>query len=1236
MTSSPERRNELSSSTLLASPTSSQPFAASHRHGHDAAASICAHLIADHGLSRVRIAHALGLPSLVVEESIRNGVSSVTLRTQLRNWLYEMAAASPAPTKLRVPELLFAQLQEDCAADELDRQERQRAGAAAPSGDDRSPFAALDPISQRHFTRLQQSVGQSFISILNDPGEATASVDWTTWLGGKLYEAFDFNGRTGDLEDVLRSYAAAQTGPESSAALLAEHPPQQDFSGYVRLISEAYQANRREGIANDAQEWRDDDAADAAGDPWHRGSGAAGNGPWPSGVPTLFFAASYDVAVEMRSLSDAVGESPPPAPPGEVAARDRAATSTAAVSPTRVVDGGTFAADFEYLECRNKELRAWESAVEKCLLRHVKHRSEDFFATSRQFGSLSEDARAVLADARVAREGGMRAGELFIAEYLRIGQLYRRRQNFVRLNATATTAQHMLRRIGDVENWAALPERDLGEVQVISSALTELEAVVRGSRDAEQGIAWDMLSRLRCLAEVPGRMRRARKILERVVLDEYCRVLLSGSDEAEAGERATAVCESATRLGLLNTANQLYLTKVVEVLHVMAQESLVSLFMNAGALDDARANELLTIASDPVALAQADARQRLCEFAKQLHFESYLQVLQQFTDVLVDFVTQVSQNWGFFITGALRAALAMYDNCHSIMESATKDLLGRVCGESESLIATLLEVYASGPSLSSMREMVQLVRVSVQFPMQVSSNVASRLAALLRDDRVSGKTPPLSPSTSPNGSAAPSPTAAAAAAAAAGDPPSFAVYRPTRVIGTTVQRLVKRFFRHQHGVNKERVAMVVEGETWTAKEAVDEAIQQQVEKMCSLEASELRAFRLRALWALGVTGAGDGPLRDSTSPPRRAAAPAAAAVSARLTGGADELLSAGATKLYVRVRASGEAQELEGRHVPSSLLVLMDLLHRYHECMAAFPFLAFDAVSRMCELLDAYEGQVAAMVLGARAVENGTLTTITTQHLCVASQCVAFLIDFIPALQTHLASAVHGDVQDATLRDRTSRGAVAVATALGLVGAAMPTHGDTSSVAAAAPERAKLFIENDWNRVTRNCRAHRNEFFSKIGSLVYRKVDDLGHGSVQKGQWLSGGNQWVMAMLREVARLMRAVQPLLPRDDRDGVVVTLLGLLSVMLRESTTRIPAASADDRAAAASDVMLFKANVENFGYDVLRCAEVTSVAAVMQSPKFSFTPVSSEDAVLRWFLPPASTASPARPTAGAPPTR
>ncbi|KPI90518.1 hypothetical protein ABL78_0278 [Leptomonas seymouri] len=1256
------------------------------RSGHDAAASICAHLIVYNGLSRVRIAHAVGLPALVIEESIKNGVSSATLRAQLCSWLYEAAPSQ----KLRVPTELFAQLQEECAADAIEQQ-HQRGGVVSSCGADHSSFSALDSVSQAHFAKLQRSVGQSFISILNDPGEPTTNVDWSTWIGGKLYEAFDFNGSGGSLEDLLRSFKERQVGPDSAAALLAESPPNQDFSAYVKLISDSYQANRREGIANDADEWREETSDLLYSGPTGAGSTpTVDGGPWPHGVPSCFFEKGYDASMEVIKLSEVVGESMPTlsaSPPVAAAVpssssqeRPRSATvaSTRGVAPSsslsatdeagaslpkstatpflsHVVNNTTFTDDFEYLESRNKELRAWESAVEKCLLHHVKHRSEDFFVASKQFGSLSGDARSVLMDVRVAREGGMRAGEHFVSEYLRIGQLYRRRQNFVQLQRTATTAQRLLRRLGDVENWAALPERDFGEMLITANALVDLEAAGKNVDDSASRISWNTLSKLQCLAEVPMRVRAARKALEKVVLNEYARALLSDLGNSDAGEHVSLVCASVTRLGILSTANQLYHVKVVEELHIAAQEAFVSFLMNTGTLDDKSANELLTVvASNTTAFSLPAVRQQLCGFAKNLRYDKYQLVLQQFVDALIDFVTQVSQNWGFFVTGGLHRALAVFDNGASLVQQATRDLLARVCGEAESLVASMLEVYASGEQLSSAAEVLQLVRIGTQFPLRVTNDVAGRLALLLDSSN----------STARRGSLASGAEGEVDAASARrdGEPIGFIVYRPTKVIGTSIQRLAKQFFRRQHRNNKEKITMVTEGETWAAKGTVDAAIQREVEEMCTSDTAALERFRLRAVAMLLSTGEdinGGSSNSGSTHYPHQRGASSFLRYSNLVGNG--ELLDTDATKLYVRLpRSSGAATAAhdsstsfslnsstgptigmsegvgageveEGRLVANSLLVLMDLLHKYNRSIATFPFLAFDVASRMVELIDAYEGQTAAMVLGARAVEKKTLSTITTQHLCVASQCVSFLNDFIPALQAHLTAAMTGGtVMDAARTHGVPRDAVAVACALGLIPSSSSVVCGRNTTPADggnhACEKTKLFVENDWNRVLKNCRAHRNEFFSKMGSLVYRKVESLGSVSVQTNQWSVGGNEWVMAMLREVARLMRTLRPLLPLEDMDGVVVPLIGMLSILLREATTRIPVSAADDRAAATSDIMLFKANVEKFGYDVLTCAKVTSVSAVMQGGQ-CFAPVSSDEAVLAWFLPTQAARAPQR---------
>lgn len=63
--------------------------------------------------------------------------------------------------------------------------------------------------------------------------------------------------------------------------------------------------------------------------------------------------------------------------------------------------------------------------------------------------------------------------------------------------------------------------------------------------------------------------------------------------------------------------------------------------------------------------------------------------------------------------------------------------------------------------------------------------------------------------------------------------------------------------------------------------------------------------------------------------------------------------------------------------VTHSLLLLLQALQEYDNLLSAFPFLAYEIIGKMYEALKLYDGQCAAMVLGASAVDLGILKVIS-------------------------------------------------------------------------------------------------------------------------------------------------------------------------------------------------------------------------------------------------------------------
>lgn len=1130
----------------------------------DGGAVICAYLVTARGFTCAKIAHHLGLPPLVVEACVRNGESSPALRAQLGQWLEEDNRLLST-----VPPFLAASLHEACLGDELAQQHRarQRQGAAGrtrradPDEDDAdelSLFNALDPVSRQHFRTLQDSVGQSFISILNDPTECGEPAAWGSWLGGKLYDAFDYGARTssGGVEEALRQLRLReQTDPESSASLLLHHPPQSDFSDYVKTVAAAYNTNRKE-----SQEIR--------GTTFSMRRAAPEEVPWPASVPAEFFQPSRRTQPEVEQLL-------PPLPTTEdlsmlllpSTSTGAAAGDYSALERVKVVGPGTFRRDFEVLEERNKALRGWEGEVEQCLMQHVQSRSEDFFAASRGFTQLSEQGTEAMLTATATRAGDIAKSAASIHELLSIGALYRREKNFEAVNALMGRAIRVFRHLQEIDNWAALPERDVTELLSVAAQLLELESFLRSSGDGGSAAApfdsWALMSRLRLMREVPRRTAAARRSVEAVVQEEAVLRLSSDLSDAAQWPRAARALEAAALLGVLETALLSHQTVVVRSQWSVARESVVAFLMSSGTLDDAKANALLTESTTEAAMAEPanDEKKALLAYTNDCRFSVFVSLLSQLTDCLAQEIGTVAQNWGFALSECFPPALAMYGDTAVLAQRSSRALLGSVCAHAESVIALLIEIRSGTKVITGAQEVEMIARQGFAF-LSVVLNPVRELAAV---------------------------SSLSLASLVDGGNSSIRVGGQLRA---AVHKLAKRFLRNQHSRNMEKLQMIVESETWAPKEGIDPVFQTHVEELCQSDAAAIATFESTSVETVHQNCEDAGEARGR--PNRR---PATAAAPTKQDDVDADLLNVKAGKLYLSLDGEGD-----GRTVGDSLLLLVELLSDYDDLLAKFPSLAFDVVSRLYELVALYDSLCAEMVLGGRATSKGSLKSITTAHLCVASQCCAFLTDFIPALQARLIAVLHVNDNDSKDND-------------GDAPASPPAR---AAYVSASARKLLPFISNDLGRVAADCRAHRDEFFVKMATLVLNKVDSLGAMDAP-GEWTARGNEWVMTMLREVARLMRTLRPMLPSADLRGVVVPLLGSLALKIRALSCRIAQTATDARSMATSDVLLFKLNVECFGFDVLRCASLTAVSTAMSARDLE--PATSDQDALAWFLSPSA---------------
>ncbi|CCW63254.1 unnamed protein product [Phytomonas sp. EM1] len=1144
----------------------------------------------------------LGLPPLVIEECIRNDVSSTFLRNQLVNWLHE----SDSAVVHGIPLSLIVALQETNPSDKVEipyvyRNSRARTLQSennTPSFSDTSDaakhdgtFSVFTPSSSQYFKSLQSSVGQSFASILNDPEEFAESVDWGAWLGSKLYEAFDYNGHSNNnLEGVCKSLYHQQPSQKSSSPLLIEHISRTDYNDYVNLVSAAYHANRSEGRKTIETLSFLQGAAQRAEDL-----------PWPEMVPEDFFSTSYDPQTALRRLFSAPSDSS--ADPDTCTKVDAEGELT---DGHKIICTETFTKDFEALEQFSKELRMWESLVENCLLQHVRSHSENFFKESREFSILSDKSRHAITELSNARDVGTVRITQAIHQYLCIGRLYRRKTNIESLNSLLSCTQRVLQLLQEIENWTALPEREIAELPAYVHRLLDLEgsfrdtiatfATTSASEAHSESLAvsvkgdvnashtsfpskstslapglnsLESVPRLNFMAPLPSRIAAARRNLEQLLCTQVSLGLQSCGTESPSmsGAEFSLVVNAAALMDVLSLPLRTHRESKLRAQWAVVRETVINFLMNReGCLSNVKADRLLSLAISPE--PTIEERKSLLVYCSECRFDLFIQLLEGLIEVLVESVTQSAQCWGYFILECALDALAMYENKHELLARWTFDLFSALCEDAESIIAICLELRCNSKILTNIAEVERLVRVGNAFvgrmlyPLGVLSSLHSEMLNKLVDRIRLGKQ-----------------------------------------IGVDILNLAKHSLKAQHAQQMEKLKLVLEAETWASKDGIDAFFQAQLVHLCSSDDRAVDEFVSQSIepakngytaaeWDAFTTAA---PLDTiQTSCLTTSTAPA------RKTTKDDEeaAFSSRPNRLYLSLN-----EEDNGRVASNSLLILLELLANYDSYLARFPSLGMDVASKMYELLVLYENLCASMVLGAQAMKSGVLTNITTLHLCVASQCVAFLVDFTPRLQQRLvrllgaASGLTTTAKEQGDSDRTQMSAVV-----------LPRGSRTAN-------KFLSFVANNFIRVVNDCQAHRNSFFNKINSIVLDKIDRIGIMGNETKEYSTRGNEWIMTMLREVARLIRSLRPLLPPSDLQGIVVPLLGSLAIKIREVTKPIPASDIDTLNIARSDILLFKANVERFGYDVLRSVEAQSVNVAMQSTDLG--PCSSDEDVLAWFL-------------------
>ena len=413
----------------------------------------------------------------------------------------------------------------------------------------------------------------------------------------------------------------------------------------------------------------------------------------------------------------------------------------------------------------------------------------------------------------------------------------------------------------------------------------------------------------------------------------------------------------------------------------------------------------------------------------------------------------------------------------------------------------------------------------------------------------------------------------------------FAPSTQTRPFRATLQAVARIFFRAQHERQQEKMLTLLQHEGWVPNTQIEGAFQRYCDHIVAASPQAVAAFRGLSVERSTLA------TPDGTAP--RAATGHGASKSNDNAAAAERF----EPKLYIPPDEcnSNATTTTSGFVAPNSLLMLLQSLHDYDAYHAAFPFLAPDAVMRTHDALKLFDGQCAALVLGAGAVETGALPAITVAHLALAAQCNAFLAELTPLLQRRL-------------RLVTGAG----------------DGSSTSSSSSASSNRIAPFLQH-LDRVGRDLTDHEAEFMAKIAAMVKDKVDSslwLGFtaggaaggggdasaataggppaGAFDPRTWATNRSQWVMSLLKECARIIKHIRPLAERPrDQQGIVVP---VISIVVNKINEAIRAVSTDTalfpslKEPILTDLALLKANVDKFGFDTVQCASVRDVRTAL----------------------------------------
>ncbi|WKY09808.1 hypothetical protein Q1695_002287 [Nippostrongylus brasiliensis] len=173
-------------------------------------------------------------------------------------------------------------------------------------------------------------------------------------------------------------------------------------------------------------------------------------------------------------------------------------------------------------------------------------------------------------------------------------------------------------------------------------------------------------------------------------------------------------------------------------------------------------------------------------------------------------------------------------------------------------------------------------------------------------------------------------------------------------LSVCVQKLCLEYIERFHSQRRTKISTVLDAELWKASDVA-------AEFQCLVEET-LRTGRLRNVPSSGLSVGGEALMVDNVA--------------------------------YV---------------VVGSALVFVKILADYCECFAALPAFSADLLSRVVELLKAFNSRCCQLILGAGALQLVGLKTISVRNLALASRSLQLIVYFVPFVSSEAELSLRDD-----------------------------------------------------------------------------------------------------------------------------------------------------------------------------------------------------------------------------------